>query len=181
MNIFEFTVSLNLPGRKNPWAITLLLISVFTLVQGISDTHWMAYYRLGDSIVPQEEALVRVGPLHMSEIRTRNRELVAFSDANGNVRYKVDSYLLGSDATVVHNLVKDYSNGGGAYLYIFERNPLQKVWGAEVSVSIILTYARSLKHYRISSPIKYSYFWDSASFFVFFLFSIFEIERRKNN
>lgn len=177
MKLLGFKLALDSPGRGNPWAIFLLLTSVVFFAQGIYQTHWLAYYRLGDSIIPRESDLTRVGPLSMSELRTRRDVLIVFSDADNVKKYSQNRSFFSIKPNAVRDLVKKYSGWAVAYLYVFDGNPLRKIWKVEVAGSQILSYETSAIDYGHDSETTYSYFWGAGAFFIFFLTSIIEVSR----
>ena len=71
--------------RLRRWSAQLIGRVRVGHIQGVATTQWLASHRLGDSIIPRERELARLGPCSMSEIRIRNAVLVRFTNQDGTV------------------------------------------------------------------------------------------------
>jgi hypothetical protein len=173
MNIFGFPVRLNPPGAHNIWALFLIIFSIVTFVQGIGETHWPASY-----IIPRGDELVRTGPYSISEFKVRSAIFIGFSRDGGAIEYKENIYDFDIPPDRVLALVNQSRGHPSAYLMTDKNNSSPRgLWGVYIGGLQILSYEKAIGNYEADRSFGYSWFWASAFFVAWFLFSILDVRR----
>lgn len=177
MKFSRFEITFDLPGRRNIWGMVMLLFITICVVQGVASTQWMASCRLGDSIIPREHELARMGPFSMSEIRIRNAVLVRFTNQDGTI--KVDQNAADFDVPLddILKSINSYPGVPIAYLSMSDKNPINKVWGIDVNGVNVLSYKNSVLDYRRRDLLAYSWFGYAIIAVFFCVVSVVSIRR----
>jgi hypothetical protein len=177
MKFSRFELTFDLPGRRNIWGMAMLLFMLICLVQGVASTRWMASRRLGDSIIPREHELTRMGPFSMSEIRIRNTVLVRFTNQDGTVTVDQNASDFDVPFDDVLKSINSYPGIPIAYLSMSEKNPINKIWGVDVNGINFLSYKGAVLNYRRRDSLAYSWFGYAIIAVFFCLISVVNIRR----
>ncbi|WP_186166173.1 hypothetical protein [Burkholderia gladioli] len=155
----------------------LLTVSVGLLVSGGLGTHWAATYREGDSIIPREGDLTRVGPLFASKVKRRTTPFILFSDGNGNSQYSQDMFQTTANLSAVDNLVKSSKNRATAYLFVYKKNPVREIWKITIQGVEVLSYQDALSYYNSDNADGYSRISLGLVGLILFFASMIEVRR----
>ncbi len=175
MIILGYKIQRNASLRENPLSIIVLGLAIVLFYQAMMDSGYFAYYRLGDSIIPKENQLVRSGPYIMQEIKIRNGYLVRFQPISGGQQYS-ETWSNFEDSFDILALVKKFENQPVAYLWLYPDNPVRQVWKIEVNQRTVFSYNTALYFYQRKSRSQY-YLGSTAMCFVMFLISMFNMTR----
>ncbi|WP_186053424.1 hypothetical protein [Burkholderia gladioli] len=157
----------------------LLTVSVGLLVSGGLGTHWAATYREGDSIIPREGDLTRVGPLFVSKAKRRTTPFILFSDGNGNSQYRQDMFQTTANLSAVDNLVKSSKNRATAYLFVYKKNPVREIWKITIQGVEVLSYQDALSYYNSDNFDGYSRISLGLVGLILFFASMIEVRHTK--
>ena len=178
MRLGNFEVRFNPPGRKNIWAKILGGSALAFFISGMTQTHWMASYRL-DDLVPQENQLVRYGPVYMSHHRTRSGPEVVFYNQHGETLLAEKNFSV--PLNDVLGMVDRYSGQPIAYLWVYNKNPARRVWEVDLDGERILTLQRATSEYVLYNSSGYGSLLLSATLAAWFVVSILEVNRINRN
>ena len=171
MKLFGFDIRYNASWRLNLWAIISLMVAVGGVSYSTVTSDFFASYRLGDSIIPREDQLIRTGPYVMDTTKIRNGTLINFHMVMGTDTYS-EKALNFNNHNHVLPLVGMMNNLPVAYLWLYADNPVRKLWKIEINNETVLSYDHALFEYHVNSNSEFFVLKISLISFVLFLFSI---------
>jgi hypothetical protein len=127
MTLFGFEIQ-RIPSRRmKPLARMFLMVAAVGAYYAITVSDFFADYRFGNSIVPREDQLTQSGPYVMGKRLERRTTSVIFYRPTGTVAFSED-WLNFNDPNGILSLVDMLQNKPVAYLWLYDSNPLRKVW-----------------------------------------------------
>jgi hypothetical protein len=177
-SLFGFEINYNLTFKDNWLAQIFLLYGIANLVLGLSQSHFLAHYRLADSMIPTEAQLVESGPYTASLRYTRNRRFIDFQSTTSHHKFALNALDFYYEDAVV-NAVKTLNLRPAVFLSLYTDNPIRPVWKVRIGSVEVLSFEQSLKgYYRDIWNIEADFYSFAASF-VCLVFSFFSINRKK--
>ncbi|WP_139133328.1 hypothetical protein [Pandoraea sp. ISTKB] len=153
------------------------MLSTVFLITGFTSTHWLADLRFSESIIPSKDELIKIGPLPMSTIHTRNSTIINFFDKTPPTLYQEDIDDFSIHREDVLRILNENKNKPIAYLFVSNKNPIRQIWEIKIDNDDALTYETSLLNYKREVSYGYARFYLSIIFFAWFLISIIEINK----
>ncbi|MBB3211889.1 hypothetical protein FHW67_001157 [Herbaspirillum sp. Sphag1AN] len=130
--------------------LLLLIVSFFTM---FGKTGYFLDYRLGNSVIPLKEQLVKSGPYSFSLVRARNGDVVEFKNHDKSVEYH-EKLINFDNKNYVLNIYKNNGGVSSVYLWTYSGNPMRNIWKIDIGEKEVMSYERSLFVYREDiSPI----------------------------
>lgn len=176
MRIWGYTITRKPFWKGSTLSWVLFCFACAALFQAITYTHYFAPYRYGEAIIPKSNELVKSGPYFMKAHRTRSFYDIEFILANGSQSYVVDEIAFPSRVKMVKE-VEDNNGHAVAFLWVYQNNPVRKVWRVDIGDKNVLDYGEVLKDYKAKSEISLDALYCSIVGFVFFFMSLVKIKR----
>ncbi len=155
MIVFGYKIQRDFSIRENPFANVLLGVAIILFCMAMMNTGYFASYRLGDSVIPKENQLVRSGPYFMQEIAARAENLVRIRPISRGNQYS-EKWTQFDRNSIILALVNKFGNQPVAYLWLYTENPVRQGWKIEVNQQTAFSYDRALLVYRINNATSQS-------------------------
>ena len=174
---FEIKSSISVKGSWI-WRKILAAGVVAFFIAGMIQTHGMLSYRNSyANLIPQQSQLVPYGPVYMSAHAAKNGPVVEFYGQNGRVIFSEKTFSIPMDSVL--NLAGKYKGSPVAILWIYKGNPSRLVWKIYVNNEEVLDLKDSISEYEVHDSFGYGSLWMSLVFAIWFMASLFEINRVK--
>ena len=171
MKLFGWEIHYKASWRLNVFSIISLMIAVGGVSYSTTSSDFFASYRLGDSIIPREDQLIRTGPYLMDTSKIRNDTLINFHSATGTDTYSELPIKFNNNNQILPR-VAIMKNLPVTYLWLYADNPVRRIWKIEINNETVLSYDRALFVYHADANTKFFLLKISLASFVLFLFSI---------
>ncbi|WP_145757759.1 MULTISPECIES: hypothetical protein [Burkholderia] len=177
MKEFKFYRWVIVVNRPNAWSKMLLAASIALLLSAVSAVNWNAVID-GQTFIPIESSLIKIGPFSVSESKKRAGENLVFSDPRKNERYIVDVDDLNRKFSLSQSCLSDHQENIEAYLFVSSKNSARKIWKIEMCNEIVMSYERSIENYKRDNGFLWSSIIGFSLFFIWFLLSLMDIGRK---
>lgn len=161
---------------KRIWSRLLAALAISFFITGMIKTHEMLSYRTASAVlIPRESQLIPNGPVYMATQRTRTGSEVLFYGQTGETIFSEKFFSVPMNNVLP--LVKKYAGHPVAILWTYNGNPLRQVWAIDINNERILDLKQAINEYRIDDSFGYGALWASLIFAIWFVASLFEVER----
>ncbi len=179
MRLGAFEIKINPLGKPAwIWSKILAALTIGFFIYGLIQTHGMLSYRTEYvKLIPRQSQLISYGPVYMATRLTRTGPMVSFYGQNGETLFSEKFFSIPINNVLA--LVKEYTGRPIAILWIYKGNPSRLVWEVDVNNERILDLKQAINEYKIDDSFGYGDLWASLIFAIWFVVSIFEVERAR--
>ena len=148
MTFQGYKIQINKSWRTNQLSVVSLIMAIAGIYYAAIHSCYFVSYRLGDSIIPREDQLIRSGPYVVETQKARIGFLVIFQPITGREHYSQSSTEFSNS---VNHLVQTMKGKSVAYLWLYKDNPIRSIWRIDINDETVFSYENALKFYRIES------------------------------